>query len=158
MHKKTYLHIPHQIFECRSTNTIRIYHSLAQLESNTTFFTIPGHKERAFSPHRQISAYKQSARVCVEKNLKKITLTRAHRCNSTKKITDTKKVYRKLQYQLLHTHHCTRSHYDTSQGSPYMCALVQRVLTRAKLSVHVWVCSQMHESKTSAGQHAMCKD
>lgn len=122
MHKKTYLHIPHQIFECRSTNTIRIYHSLAQLESNTTFFTIPGYKERAFSPHRQTAAYKQSALVCVEKNLKKITLTRAHWRNSTKKITDTKKVYRKLQYQLLHAHHCGYSHSDTSQGSSFMCA------------------------------------
>lgn len=102
--KKTYLHIPHQIFECRSTNTIRIYHSLAQLESNTTFFTIPGHKERASSPHKQIWPYKQSALVCVEKNLKKIRLTRAHIRNATKKITDTKKVYRKLQYELLYAH------------------------------------------------------
>lgn len=122
MHKKTYLHIPHQIFECRSTNTIRIYHSLAQLESNTTFFTIPGHKERASSPHKQISPYKQNAPVCIKKNLKKITLTRAHTCNVTKKITDTKKVYRKLQYELLHAHYCIHPHYETSQGSSWMFA------------------------------------
>lgn len=85
--KKMYLHTPHQIFEaaCRSTNTIRIYHSLAQLESNTTFFTIPGHKERASSPTQANTAYKQSERVWVEKNLKKIRLTCAHTRTAAKK-------------------------------------------------------------------------
>lgn len=52
--KGLHLQIPHQIFRCgRAVCMVhtRIYHSLAaQLESNTTFFTIPGHKERASTP------------------------------------------------------------------------------------------------------------
>lgn len=80
MHKKTpYLNIPHQVFECRSTNTISIYHSLAQLESNTTFFTSPGTKNGG-ATHTYIAPYKHVESVCVEKNLKKIpTDPRTHR-------------------------------------------------------------------------------
>lgn len=119
MHKKTYLHISHQIFEatCRSTNTNRIYHSLAQLEPNTTFFTIPGHKERAYTPTLPNKPIQTCSACVCQKNLKKIQLTCAHRENSAKKITDTKKVYRKLQYELLYPHKDIPAHLVTSQGS-----------------------------------------
>lgn len=56
------------------------------------------------------------------KNSKKITLTRAHTRNTAKKITDTKKVLRKLLYELLCTHYSkTHTHQQPYKEVDFVC-------------------------------------
>lgn len=96
--KKPSNKIPHQILDHASTNLYLSFISAARIQYD--IFYNPW-AQRTSYPHHGNGSYKQNTSVCVQKNLKKIRLTRAHICNTAKKITDTKKVYRKLQYELL---------------------------------------------------------
>lgn len=150
-----YLNIPHQVFECRSTNTISIYHSLAQLESNTTFFTSPGTKNGG-ATHTYIAPYKHDASVCVEKNLKKIpTDPRTHRKLHEKNHRHKEGLPKTSIRTFVRKHRRVTHTYTLHNEVTYVCVM-HRVSTRAKLSACVWVCLQLQESETSAGQHATC--
>lgn len=82
------------------------------------------------------------------KNWKKVRLTRTHVQRSAEKITDTKKLHRKLEYELLTHTTALLPHERTAQGSCYgvrECTVCTRGLNLALLCVR-----DLQESKTSA--------
>lgn len=81
MHKKTYLHIPHQIFECRSTNTIRISYlsfiSTARIQYDI-FYNPRAQRTGVLPTQANIAIQTERARVCREKLEKNPTDPRTH--------------------------------------------------------------------------------
>lgn len=114
----------HRAFE------IRIYHSLGELESSRTVFSqIPGAKDTQRPAHT--AAKRKNSR------------THTH-SDTAKKITDTKKVYRKTSIENFSTH--------SQKHRARVCAWVHCVMTRAKLSHFSSVCV----TETSVLRSASC--
>lgn len=111
------------------------------LESNTTFFTNPRAQRTGGHPHSDDPVY---TRLCERsENLKKILLTYAHYRALAEKITDTKKVYPKLLYQLLNAHKRTRVRHKEVTPVCVRCITSGLALKLAR----VCACSQLQESK-----------
>lgn len=113
-----------------------IYHSLAaQLESNTTFFTIPGHKERASTPTQANNPIQTSAAdVWVIKTWKKSHWPGTH-AQYREKNHRHKETPPKTCIGTFARTHTRRAHTPRRTRKSRLCAWVQRVRTRAKLSL-----------------------
>lgn len=139
--KGLHLQIPHQIFRCeravcRGRVHTRIYHSLAaQLESNTTFFTIPGHKERAAIPTLANSPIQTNAAdVWVIKTWKKSHWP-AHTRTNREKNHRHKESPPKTCIGTFARTLPRDAHTSPRTRKLRLCAWVQPVRTRAKLSL-----------------------
>lgn len=139
--KGLHLQIPHQIFRCeravcRGRVHTRIYHSLAaQLESNTTFFTIPGHKERAAIPTLANSPIQTNAAdVWVIKTWKKSHWP-AHTRTNREKNHRHKESPPKTCIGTFARTLPRDTHTSPRTRKLRLCAWVQPVRTRAKLSL-----------------------